>query len=145
MEVINKYFDKLNNEKKKRKTWNRKKPAKINLITTILIIFKFCLLNVLAFEIQGSFKYCNTNENDMKILDSSNLCQKPRSDMYSKTSKKALVLSKLHDKADGLGFECSMTRYTKYFEETYFLQKHVDSYVENIKLNKGDCEHMILT
>jgi hypothetical protein len=65
--------------------------------------------------------------------------------MYSKTSKKALVLSKLHDKVDGLGFECSMKRYTKYFEETYFLQKHVDSYVENIKLNKGDCEHMILT
>ena len=27
----------------------------------------------------------------------------------------------------------------------YFLQKHVDSYVEIIKLNKGDCEHMLLT
>ena len=46
MEIINKYFDKINNQKTKRKTWTRKKSAKINVISTILVILKLCILTM---------------------------------------------------------------------------------------------------
>ena len=53
------------------------------------------------------------------------------------------ILSKLHNKIDGEGFECSKSKNIKYTERTLFLNDHEDGSIEDIKLSRSECQYMI--
>ena len=130
-----------------RKTWNTKN-KRVNTLQLLLTLLLFLFLNVnaiLAITIRDNFKYCNINNKNMGILDTNINCDIFNRQIkgYSNRTKDAFILTRLHNVVDGEGFECEMKKFTKFTEKTLFFYEHTDGMIENIKLNKLECENMV--
>ena len=172
MEIVNKYYDRINNHRPAKKHWKTRekeekaakttlskeltseklavrtrKTTKINLfeILSILGIIFFLFGQITGSSITDDFKFCDVSQ-DMNILDVNQMCKKQVSVNFDKgREREAIILSKMHDIIDGIAYECSKRRHIRINEETIFFQKHIDAYSEDILLEKMDCEIMLLT
>ena len=151
MEVIKKYFDKIEKTKKQTKprkiVLKRKKlnPLGLNFLT-ILCFILFLFTPALGLTVEGEFDYCNTNSADMDLIDYNGPCKSyDRFSNEKPGSTHAFVLSKMHEVVNGEGFQCIMKKLTRRSEETLFFSKHTDSWIENVKLSREDCEYMVKT
>jgi hypothetical protein len=121
---------------------------KITLQILIIIIF-----NILTFAnatiISDNFNFCQSRSN-MPTLDIENLCKvqtiKQEQLIPPSNSTRLIILSKLHNIVNGIGYECSKTITTRTLKQNIFGFKSLIKQTTNvISLTQEDCQYMKLT
>ena len=130
----------------------RGRPPKHKLTNYLLSIIYFFHLFFGIFAmpaIKGEFNFCPITTND-RILHFSNKCNlfnnKPNKLLgHIKELSDVVVLSKIINKVNGLGYECYMQDFTVKSSMNFFGYKSTEITKKTVQLSKKECEIMILT
>ena len=119
-----------------------------NLLNTIFsLLMLICIFEpICAIKISSDFLFCDTNNRDRQ-LDVYAICNpevKLKVDASARITM-TLVYSKLHNLANGEGYQCRKNKITRLYTVSFLGEKHVDYRKEHVPLTAEDCWEMVRT
>jgi hypothetical protein len=120
-------------------------------VNTVVKLFTFFILmiNTSATILSDNFMYCQINTNK-KLLDINNICKidtiQQKELISPSNSTELLILAKLHNIVNGIGFECKKSVTSRFLKENIFTYKSLIKQTTSIiPLTEEDCQYMLLT
>lgn len=106
------------------------------LIVSLIIKFSY------QFIIKDNFYFCDI-EKDFFYWDEEDNCQNQI--IFSNSVKYSVfgILSKLHDKVSGDGWQCFKKKFTHEYTKTFFMEETTNLFEEIIPLTRTECEFMV--